>query len=364
MMRLRIRGPAGMSQVTLPDTATWGDLKVEIRDKTSVPDYDIKYGYPPKTLDITSFSDELKLSDMGVNLNGEQLIINPRDLQAKASNPMSNPSHAPYATGTLPPLKNISPPQHQSGDFPSSSSSTSRQTPAAPLSLTRKPNQSTEEEPPEIPVPSLDGVLVLRVMPDDNSCLFRALGSAVLGDSLDAMNELRSVVASTIQSQPEFYTAGMLERKPDDYCAWIQREDSWGGGIELSILSQYFDIEICSINVQDLRIDRFNEGKQRRCILVYSGIHYDVIALNPVPGGDPEMDRKVFEVARIEGMDDEDGGALEGARELCKVLQGRHYFTDTKGFSIKCGICGWLGKGEKGATEHAMKTGHTDFGEA
>lgn len=176
--------------------------------------------------------------------------------------------------------------------------------------------------------------------------------------------QLRSIVAQTIQSNPDLYTTGMLERPPNDYCAWIQREDSWGGGIELSILSQYFDIEICSINVQDLRVDRFNEGKPRRCILVYSGIHYDVIALASMSGASPDFDRKVYEVARIEGMDDEDGGALEGARELCKVLQGRHYFTDTHGFPIKCNVCGWTGKGEKGATEHAKQTGHMDFGEA
>jgi len=158
----------------------------------------------------------------------------------------------------------------------------------------------------------------------------------------------------------------MLERQPDAYCNWIQREDSWGGGIELSILSTYFDVEICSINVQDLRVDRFNEGRPRRCVLVYSGIHYDVVACNPVPGGgsSPDMDRKVFEVARIEGMDDEDGGVLEGARELCRVLQQRHYFTDTAGFVVKCGVCGWSGKGEKSASAHAMATGHTDFGEA
>lgn len=116
--------------------------------------------------------------------------------------------------------------------------------------------------------------------------------------------------------------------------------------------------------MQDLRVDRFNEGRPSRCILVYSGIHYDVIACNPAATGPPELDRKVFEVARIEGMEDEDGGALEGARELCRVLQQRHYYTDTQGFAIKCNSCGWTGAGEKAATEHAMKSGHTDFGEA
>ncbi len=118
-------------------------------------------------------------------------------------------------------------------------------------------------------------------MEDDNSCLFRAFSSAVFGQSLDSMYELRSLVASHIQSQPATYSAAVLEKSPDAYCKWIQRDDAWGGAIELGILSQEFNVEICSINVQDLRVDRFNEGQPTRCILVYSGIHYDVVALSP-----------------------------------------------------------------------------------
>lgn len=186
-MRLRIRGPEGMSQVSLPETATWGELKAEISFKTSVSDFDIKYGYPPQPLDTTSFDDELKLTDIGINLNGEQLIIMPRDMQSKLSNPMSGSSSNPATVGSLPPQTG-SAPQHRAGDFPPSFPQA--QSRAAPLSLNRKPNDVTED-PPEVPVPGLDGVLVLRVMPDDNSCMFRALGSAVLGDSLDGMNEVR-----------------------------------------------------------------------------------------------------------------------------------------------------------------------------
>lgn len=220
-----------------------------------------------------------------------------------------------------------------------------------------------EEDPPEIPVPLLDGLMVLRVMPDDNSCMFRALSNAVLGSALDGMTELRSVVAQTIQSQPDLYTEGMLEKKPVDYCRWIQREDSWGGGIELSILSQHFDIEICSINVQDCRVDKFNEGKPTRCILVYSGIHYDVCAVTPFSGAEPEFDRKVFEVMNVDG-EEIDGGAVDGAVELCRGLQKRHYFTDTHGFALKCNQCGQSGNGQKWAVQHANSTGHGDFGEA
>ena len=178
------------------------------------------------------------------------------------------------------------------------------------------------------------------------------------------MNELRSIVAQTIQSNPDLYSAAVLEKNPDAYCAWIQREDSWGGGIELAILSQHFDVEVCSINVQDLRVDRFNEGKRERVILVYSGIHYDVVAVSSAGGASVDFDRKVFEVLRLADGEENDGGALEAARELCRGLQKMHYFTDTQGFEIRCNVCGWTGKGEKGASEHATTTGHMDFGEA
>lgn len=91
-------------------------------------------------------------------------------------------------------------------------------------------------------------------MPDDNSCLFRAFGTAVVpGDDM-TMPELRSLVASAIQSQPETYTQVVLEQPPDDYCRWIQTPDAWGGAVEMGILAQHFDIEICSIDVKVVAI--------------------------------------------------------------------------------------------------------------
>ena len=114
--------------------------------------------------------------------------------------------------------------------------------------------------------------------------------------------------------------------------------------------------------MQTLRLDSFNEGRATRCILVYSGIHYDAVALSPSdPPHDtayapPEFDTKIF--------DAQDLVILEGALELCRVLQGKHYFTDTAAFTLRCNICGKLSVGEKGATEHAASSGHYDFGEA
>lgn len=348
-MRVRVRGPQGVATISLEDTATWGELKYKIAESTSVPEFDIKYGYPPKPLNTESIDAATTLSSLEVNLNGEQLTIVPHNIQASLSNPVPSTQHQPPAS--LPTRNQLNPPAHQPGDFPSQ-----------PLNLTRKQTPSLDSDPPEIPVPLLDGAMVLRVMPDDNSCLFRALSSAVLGSALDGMTELRSVVAQTIQANPDLYSAAVLEKDPSDYCSWITREDSWGGGIELAILSQHFDIEIASINVQDLRVDRFNEGRPTRCVLVYSGIHYDVCAVTPYSGAEPEFDRKVFDVVRT-GEEEMDGGALEAARELCKVLQGRHYYTDTHGFTVKCNQCGQSGTGQQWAVQHARGTGHGDFGE-
>jgi len=95
-----------------------------------------------------------------------------------------------------------------------------------------------------------DTIQVLRVMPDDNSCLFRAFGTAFLPGDDQSMLELRAIVAGAIQAEPETYSKVVLEQNPDDYCRWIQDHDSWGGAIEMGILSKYFDIEICSIDVK------------------------------------------------------------------------------------------------------------------
>lgn len=92
-------------------------------------------------------------------------------------------------------------------------------------------------------------------------------------------------------------------------------------------------------------------------IVVYSGIHYDAIAL--APAGNSIMNSEDDEV--VFNCNDEE--ILTGAKELCAKLKQKKYFTDTKSFSLKCNICQKGLIGEKGAVEHATQTGHADFGE-
>lgn len=379
-MRLRVRGPAGQSAITLLPDCTVGYLQRRITEITSIAKPDIKFGYPPKPLSLDSHEDTARLSEIGIKLDGEQLIVSQKvgtpetadnyhekTKYPESANGKANPRHYNISptrstaingqssfsfadVGVAPPHPPLSKPKPAAGSHK----------PNAPLSLSRKPT-TMATEPPEIPLPTHSSTLTLRIMPDDNSCLFRAFGSAFFG-AMDNMQELRSVIAQTIQSQPDKYPAVVLEKSQDDYCRWIQSENSWGGFIELDILSKYFNIEICSIDVQTLRVDRFNEGSSQRCILVYSGIHYDVIARSPSDPpfkssyAPPEFDVKIFEAS--------EEVVLEAAVGLCQGLQARHYFTDTAAFEIACNICGHLCVGEKGATEHAKATGHYDFGEA
>jgi ubiquitin thioesterase OTU1 len=215
-------------------------------------------------------------------------------------------------------------------------------------------------------------------MPDDNSCLFRAFSYAVLPTDDKVVVELRSIIAQAIRSNPELYTKVVLEQEPENYCAWIQTQDAWGGAIELGILAQHFEVEICSIDVQvhlssfstigakltisqSGRVDKYNEGALTRCILVYSGIHYDTIACSPsdyphnIASNPPEFDTRMW--------DSDDSEILEKAKALCKKLNAKHYYTDTGGMAIKCKICGIVVYGEAQAGTHAQQTGHYDMAE-
>ncbi|CAZ82690.1 unnamed protein product [Tuber melanosporum] len=325
-MRIKIRAPNGSQVLALSPETTISSFLSEIRSKTSLSgDVEIKYGYPPKSLHLSEYPSSTLLRDIPTKLEGEQLIIS----ETKSSAPFSFSGGAQDSTSQ----------------------------PDAPLTLNRslKP-KINKDDPPDVPLKSGRGTMVLRVMEDDNSCLFSAISYVATG-SLYSAAELRQLIATTIQENPDIYSEAVLEQKPDGYCEWIQMESSWGGGIELGIFANFFDLEICTIDVSTNEVIRFNEGKANRAVVVYSGIHYDTIVLSPAGSrtNDPSKDKRIFS-----SSDDEE---LEGALELCRELKKRKYFTDTKSFSLKCNICKTGLKGQKAAVAHAKSTGHMDFGE-
>jgi ubiquitin thioesterase OTU1 len=94
---------------------------------------------------------------------------------------------------------------------------------------------------------------------------------------------------------------------------------------------------------------------------VYSGIHYDTIVQSPSDpphthaDNPPEFDQRVWDL--------DDSGIIVRAQELCRMLQDKHYYTDTGGMAIKCMVCNTVIHGEVEASKHAQETGHYDMTE-
>jgi ubiquitin thioesterase OTU1 len=124
------------------------------------------------------------------------------------------------------------------------------------------------------------------------------------------------------------------------------------------------------------------KGYKQRVFLVYDGLHYDAFGLNPMPDGPEDFDTTVFSP--------NDDYVCRNALTIVRGLKEKHLYTDTGSFRLLCGDCqagtvpssliapygsacgcslltlncGSVLVGEKGATEHAMATGHTNFTEA
>lgn len=89
-----------------------------------------------------------------------------------------------------------------------------------------------------------NGILLKQVVAADNSCLFTSIGYLVMGKVDTTIGpHLREIIAQTVHNEKETYSDAILGRPNADYVAWIMQESSWGGAIEVSILSAYYGIE-------------------------------------------------------------------------------------------------------------------------
>ncbi|ODM87382.1 Ubiquitin thioesterase OTU1 [Orchesella cincta] len=200
------------------------------------------------------------------------------------------------------------------------------------------------------------GLLLRHTVPSDNSCLFTSVafclsgGQRLQGDS----SSLREMIANTVAADPEKFNEAFLARPNADYVKWIKEPESWGGGIELAILSEFYGMQISVVNTQSVHISNFGEDQNfaERIFLVYDGVHYDPLYFEPFNGGST---RTKFEV-RNTRMNDL-------AMQLAHEAHASHQFTDLNNFSLRCQICNALLKGQEEAQAHAKKTAHTAFAE-
>ena len=200
-------------------------------------------------------------------------------------------------------------------------------------------------------------IMTRRVVPADNSCLFVSIALLMEGGNTDTSRaqELRNLIVTAVSSNPELYNEAFLGKSNLEYCQWIKNPDSWGGAIEISILSEFYETEIAVVDTQSVRVDKFGEdrGYKHRIYLIYDNVHYDPLLRES--GDDQKAVETVFGVS-----DDE---ALSQALELAAEAQRSRQYTDLTGFTLRCLVCNDGLRGQRQAQQHAMATGHANFAE-
>ena len=185
-------------------------------------------------------------------------------------------------------------------------------------------------------------------IPADNSCLFNAINFAI-NQNANSPEIIREIIAGEITSNPDDYNAAILGKDPEEYCKWILNKETWGGGIELSILSKFFHVQIGVADIQFLTFEYF--GTYDKCIyLLYNNIHYDVFYKE--------------ENGKITGIfNSYDANVKREIMDICMQLQSHEKYVDTAAFSLRCMQCQILLKGQNEVIEHTKKTGHINFSE-
>ncbi|KAF7323118.1 OTU-like cysteine [Mycena chlorophos] len=348
MAPIRLRHPKGVSTLNISldsDSYTVKDLQQEISSVSGIlPNrQSLKCGYPPRVLTLDF--PELPISSLGL-ASGEQLIVS--ETAEDSGIARVKPPSSSTTSSSSPFLNPV-------GQAPAASSQTTRSPPrAAPAPA---PAVSASSGGPDA-VETEGSFLVHRVVPDDNSCLFSSV-ALIFEQDMSKAPSMRKIVAEGIRKDPETYNEAILGMPPQQYIAKIQQPSAWGGAIELGILAAHYNAEIASIDVETGRVDQFAPGADRtaenRCIILYSGIHYDAATLAPMADAPAEWHQTLFPTRNA--------NVLAAGKKLADILRAKRKFTNTATFDLKCEQCGVGLKGEKGAQAHAKETGHTRFGE-
>ncbi|XP_049843017.1 ubiquitin thioesterase OTU1 [Schistocerca gregaria] len=310
---LKLKTKSGQNVVEgLTAASTVRDLKTKLCSLTNIGEMNLHVlsGYPPKALDLSD--NEANLRNVGIS-SGDVLIVEnkpgakPKVISRNDVIPatrLDNDRVRPHVTDAI-------------SDFP--------------------------------------GILMRKIVPADNSCLFTSIGF-VLGGKVDptCASYMRQIIAEEVINDGDSYSEAILGKPPRAYCDWILRPDSWGGAIELSVLSHFYGIEIAVVDTLNAIVNRFGEDRHypQRVFLVFDGIHYDPLYMEQ---GDGDSIQTIFPTS--------DDRVLLEAEQLAREAKSSRQFTDVERFTLSCLECRVSLRGQAEAQAHARETGHTSFGE-
>lgn len=224
----------------LKPESTLGELKKMLSELTKIPisNLNILSGFPPKVVDLSKNGD---LKSCGIH-SGDTLIIEEKN------EPLS---------------------------------STVNNKTSVPKFENNESYSNVQED-----INSCPGILMKHVVPADNSCLFTSIHYVLNGkdDTGGVAQWMRQLIAETVSKNQDVYSEAVLGKPNSDYCKWIKDDKSWGGAIEISILANYYGIEIAVVDTINAIINRFGEDQDYplRVFLLFDGIHYDPLYLEPL----------------------------------------------------------------------------------
>ncbi|KAH8270359.1 hypothetical protein KR018_008716 [Drosophila ironensis] len=308
----------------LNENTTLAELKRRIADATAIqaPQLHVLVGYPPKPLDLSQQREQEALKAVGIN-SGETLIVEEKAAQAPTTSARNS---------TL---------ENEEDATAAAAAATAQ---AQDNSLLAAPTNG-----------DFNGILLKKVVPADNSCLFTSIRFALNGRVDNEGSEMmRHIIAQEVAADTQQYNDAVLGKSNAEYCSWIQKADSWGGAIEVSILSNYYGIEIDVVDIQNAIINRFGEDKNfgLRVFLLFDGIHYDPLYMETAQSSAPAT---IFPV--------EEMGVFQQAKQLANEAKSSRQFTNVDKFTVRCMQCDVMLVGKDQAQRHAEETGHNQFGE-
>ncbi|KAH8378774.1 hypothetical protein KR009_001225 [Drosophila setifemur] len=329
----------------LNENTTLGELKTKIAQATAIqlPQLHVLVGYPPKPLDLSQQREQQDLKTVGIN-SGETLIV-----EEKAVTAINTPT--PTATAA---------PTSAAGSTLEDDEALARRLQAeedASLGAAAAGGALPQPVAPTEGGPNGDfnGILLKKVVPADNSCLFTSIRFVLNGKVDNEGSEMmRHIIATEVAADAQQYNDAVLGKSNADYCSWIQKADSWGGAIEVSILSNYYGIEIDVVDIQNAIINRFGEDKNfgLRVFLLFDGIHYDPLYMETAQSTGPAT---IFPVEEL--------GVYQQAEQLANEAKSSRQFTNVDKFTLRCMQCDVMLVGQVQAQKHAEETGHDRFGE-
>ncbi|TMW47182.1 hypothetical protein DOY81_007757 [Sarcophaga bullata] len=318
----------------LTNKTTVADLKNRVSQITHIRDsqMNILLGFPPRPLDLAVSNGKRTLEECGIT-SGETLIVEEKIEEL----------HDPSLEDDEALARRLQAEEEEEQLREVVAAATAAETP------------DHANAPPPGSSGNFNGILLKKVVPADNSCLFTSVRFVLNGKvDNDGSEMMRHIIAQEVAANPQEYNDAVLGKSNSEYCAWIQKPDSWGGAIEVAILSNYYGIEIDVVDIQNAIINRFGEDKNYglRVFLLFDGIHYDPLYMETEGGGAPAT---IFPV--------EEMGVYQQAEQLAKEAKSSRQFTNVDKFSLRCLQCDVMLVGQLQATQHAKATGHANFGE-